>query len=107
MPATSAAVRNIDAANNDQVKLAEGGIWRLEGDNRWRMIICTRGKAWVTQERDLEDYVLMPGDVFLVTQPGKVLIGALCDAAMEITPSLRKAPYCGRYPLRSHSIVEH
>lgn len=99
----STAIRNVEgrASENEVVALDAHRFWRLDGDNRWRMIVCTRGEIWITQERDLEDYVLRAGDMFLVTQRGKVLIGALCDASVEITPSLRKAPYRGDYRLQA------
>jgi|GEM_PF-2847709 len=99
----SAAIRNVEGTATDTqvVALEAESFRRLDGDNRWRMILCTRGEIWITQERDLEDYVLKPGDIFLVTQRGKVLIEALCDALVEITPSLRKAPYRGNYRLQA------
>jgi hypothetical protein len=61
------------------------------------MIICVRGEVWVTQERDVRDYVLTAGEMFIVTQSGSVLIEALGDTSVEITPSLRSAPYRGGY----------
>jgi hypothetical protein len=79
------------------VELGLGELWRADGDNRWRMIICVRGVIWVTQDRDMQDYVLTTGQVFLVTLPGTVLVQGLEDAAMQITPSLRARPYMGNY----------
>jgi hypothetical protein len=91
------AVRNAEGRLSEVVELGVQDLWRLDGDNRWRMIICVRGEIWVTQERDVRDYVLTAGDMLLVTQRGRVLIGALCDASVEITPSLQNAPYRGDY----------
>lgn len=82
-----------------EVELSAGGLWRLEGDNRWRMIVCQRGLVWVTQEGDLEDYVLMKGEMFIVTQPGKVLVKALDDACIEVTLPAKSPPYKGKYPI--------
>jgi len=97
------AISNVEGRVNELqiVELDAQDVWRLTGDNRWRAIVCTRGEIWITQERDIEDYVLTAGDIFLVTQPGKVLIGALCAASVEISPSLRKAPYRGDYRLQA------
>lgn len=80
-----------------QVELCTGDLWRADGDNRWRMIICQRGEIWITQERDLQDYVLTAGQMFLGTQRGRVIVQALEDACLHITPSLQKAPYVGSH----------
>lgn len=70
---------------------------RLEGDQRWRMIVCHRGTVWVTQRNDIEDYVLKSGDMFLISLRGKVVIQALEDARIEITSPLTARPYRGDY----------
>jgi hypothetical protein len=61
------------------------------------MIVCVSGVAWITQERDMQDYVLTAGQIFLVTLPGTVLVQGLKDATVQITPSLRARPYVGNY----------
>jgi hypothetical protein len=78
-------------------ELRAGGVVCLTGDSRWRMVVCLRGVIWITQERDMQDYVLTPGEMFLVTQPGKVVVQGLQDAAVKVTPSLKTAPYVGDY----------
>ena len=80
-----------------ELKLSSHQTMRLEGDQRWRMILCQRGMIWVTQENDLEDYVLKPGDMFLITLRGEVVIQALTDACLEITPPLKSNPYRGDF----------
>lgn len=95
----SATIRNADGTANEVVELSAGELWRLDGDNRWRAITCVRGEIWVTQKRDVQDYVLAAGDIFLVTQRGKVLIEALHKCSVEVTPPLRRTPYRGKYPL--------
>jgi hypothetical protein len=45
----------------------------------------------------MQDYVLTPGQIFLVTLPGTVLVQGLKEAAVQITPSLRARPYVGDY----------
>jgi len=42
----------------------------LEGQR----IRCSDGGLWVTVENDREDHVLAPGQEYLVTAPGKVVI---------------------------------
>ncbi len=70
------------------IALAKGKLWRAEGDNRWRAILCLEGAIWVTQERDLLDHTIVAGEMFLISQRGKVLAEALVDARMRVTPSL-------------------
>jgi len=96
---TASAIQNVRGKANDSIDLQPGQVSALEGDNRWRLVICVRGEIWVTQEQDLEDYVLTAGEMLVVNQRGKVVIGARQDARVEITPSLRKAPYRGRFQL--------
>jgi len=91
-------VRNVPQAANDVIHVRKDDVERLDGDHRWRMIICREGMVWITQERDWRDYVLEPGDVFVVTQRGQVLVQAIEDARVEVTPSLKAAPYAGQLP---------
>jgi hypothetical protein len=82
-----------------EVDMCAGDLWRMEGYNRWRVVVCLRGVVWITQERDPRDYVLTRGDMFLVTQPGTVLVTAVEDACIHVTLPLRTAPYRGRLPI--------
>ena len=92
----SLAARQVhDAAA--EFELHPGDVFSLTGDSRWRMIVCLRGVIWITQARDMQDYVLTPGEMFLVTQPGKVVVQGLQEAAVKVTPSLKTAPYVGDY----------
>lgn len=96
---TISTVRNLPGSANELMHLGARKLERLDGDNRWRMIICREGLVWITQERDWRDYVLTAGDVFVVTQRGSVLIQALQDASVEITPSLKTVPHAGDLPV--------
>ncbi len=87
-------VRNLNKTLS-QVNLRAQETWRIEGDNRWRLITCLRGRVWITQHRDLRDYVLEAGDMFLVTLPGSVVVQAQEEASMEISPSLKAVPFQG------------
>jgi len=75
--------------------LEKNELLPLKGDNRWRLIICLRGRVWVTQERDLGDYELCSGDIFLINFPGTVVIQALESSCIELTPSLKGETYTG------------
>ena len=95
---TGAALANVDGPVT-KVDLRAGDLWSLPGPSRWKVIICLRGVVWVTQERDPRDYVLMQGEMFLVTQPGTVVVAAMEDACIQVTLSLRTAPYRGQLPI--------
>ena len=75
--------------------LFRGGIQALRGDHRWRLVYCHQGKVWITQKHDLEDHVLQAGEAFLINQRGLVLIKALRDSQLEISPSLKVNPFKG------------
>lgn len=79
------------------VDLGVGEVWRGRGDQRWRLIACRRGTIWVTQARDVTDYVLQEGEIFIVTLPGPVLIQGLEASSVMITPSIKALPYAGDY----------
>jgi hypothetical protein len=75
------AIRNIEGRADELIELDAHEFWRLQGDNRWRMIV----------------YVLEPGEILVVTQRGDVLVEALSTASVVVTPSLKGAPYKGPY----------
>ncbi|MGD8399160.1 MAG: DUF2917 domain-containing protein [Anaerolineae bacterium] len=80
-----------------EVVLPAGSLWRPDGHTCWRVIVCLQGRVWITQERDPRDYVLTAGEFFVVNQPGSVLVQAMVDARIQVTPSLRTAPYVGQW----------
>ncbi|HEX6306275.1 MAG TPA: DUF2917 domain-containing protein [Anaerolineales bacterium] len=80
-----------------RLNLRRREVWRVDGDNRWRLVICHRGEVWITQDSDLRDYVLKAGDMFLVTLPGTLVMQALKEADVEISASLKSKPYRGDY----------
>ncbi len=61
------------------ITLAAHKLWSIEGDRR-DTISCTIGSLWITQEADLNDYIVEAGMVFGVTTPGRVVVEALNDA---------------------------
>lgn len=91
----SGAIRNAQVEVDEALALGPGEFWHLDGDNRWRMIVCVDGEIWVTQPLDVHDYVLMGGEMVLITQRGSVLVEALSNASVVITSSLRIDPYRG------------
>ncbi len=64
---------------------------------RGKIISCLKGSIWVTQEKDLEDYILEEGESFMVTVPGRVIVQALEEARFSVNHSLRKSRFSGSY----------
>jgi hypothetical protein len=92
--------RSVANLYEDQIHLdlEAGALWQARGDHRWCIIICCRGEVWITQERDVVDYVLQEGEIFIVTLAGRVLVQALKPASVTVvTPSVRDRPYDGDY----------
>jgi hypothetical protein len=78
-----------------EVTLCNRGLWRLDGDHRWQVIVCLQGSVWITQQNDFQDYLLGSGQGFIVTRPGLVIIQARPHARIQVTPSLETVP-CSR-----------
>ncbi len=70
-----------------EVTLGKGSIWCGKASGRCRVIKCLEGAIWITQERDLQDYILRAGEAFLVSRPGKIAVQAMRDARVKIAPA--------------------
>ena len=68
-----------------EVQLPARQIWRESGDHRGQVVTCARGIVWLTHEHIPGDYVLTPGQQFLVAQRGLLLAQSLGDALLQIT----------------------
>lgn len=60
-------------------------MWSINGDRRGVAILCVRGIAWVTEEGDLQDYTLGPGEEIVINRPGLVVVQGLPDAEILIS----------------------
>ena len=74
------------------VELRKGELWRLENDVRGLSVVCMEGMLWITQEGDLKDYVLAPGQRFVVARRGSVVVGACTDARLRVAPPIELEP---------------
>ena len=88
---------NKTESSANEIELGRNELWRLVGDNRWRVIICLQGELWVTQPRDLHDYLLTEGEMLIITQPGTVVIQARAESRLQLTPSLAAPAYVGDF----------
>jgi hypothetical protein len=88
-------VRNVDTKmsttrNRKSVQIPEHRLCaqmveRLAGINHGDAILVTQGTLWVTQEGDLQDYVLSAGERFIADRHGMVVVEALTDASMRFS----------------------
>jgi hypothetical protein len=67
-----------------EVQLPIRHIWRESGDHCGQVITCVRGVVWLTHERIPGDYVLKPGQQFVVEQRGLLLVQGLDSAILQI-----------------------
>ncbi len=73
------------------------GTWVLQGNATLRLpagdgavVRVERGTVLVTQEGDLDDHVLEPGDELLLSRPGLAVAWAFTDAALSIHPAIHR-----------------
>ncbi|MGB9640011.1 MAG: DUF2917 domain-containing protein [Anaerolineales bacterium] len=69
-----------------ELVLEKLAVHHLDGDARGTEIACLQGILWVTQQDDGQDYILKSGDSLVVSHRGRVVIEAISDAILRITP---------------------
>ena len=57
-----------------RICLQLGEVFSLAGDHRGAQIVSADSVLWVTQNGDVEDYVLQPGEHFGVSRPGRIVV---------------------------------
>ena len=93
---TRFTLSNLDRPDT-MVDLATGQGWGVTGRRRQQTLFCLQGRVWVTQEGDIQDYLLESGDAFLITLPGLVLVRAFTPARIGYAESLLPVPFKGRF----------
>lgn len=81
-------------SHDDQMKdiqLHRSQLYRMDGCQPGTEIICTYGALWVTQQGDVKDYVLLPGQHFTCNHPETVLVQAVPDASLRLIPPVQHA----------------
>ncbi len=69
--------------NNRLLTLTRGDLMEL-ADARGTTLRVTKGRLWVTQERDRRDIVLAEGDVWTVERSGLTVAEAQDDAVVVV-----------------------
>ena len=77
----------ISASRGVEMVLFSGDLFKLDGDNRAMCIQCLDGNLWITQQGDAADYLLEPGESFIVTHSGQVLVQGQPEGKLIILPS--------------------
>ncbi len=67
----------------EPIALAAQCVHRIESAKGME-IACARGAVWVTQERDLRDWILVAGQSVLLERAGVAVVYAFKDALITI-----------------------
>jgi len=65
------------------VSLAAGEVLSLD-DAEGILIHARIGTVWVTEEDDVEDHIVGPGDALVIDKPGRTVVQALAPARLLI-----------------------
>ena len=76
--------------NSSTLNLSPAGVIAVQ-DGAGTRVLCLSGILWVTQEGELKDSIVRPGDVLTLRKPGRTVISALEAASMTLMgPEPRK-----------------
>lgn len=64
--------------------MQKDSVLKIEGDGRGISVSSSKGTLWITQENDLEDHFLVPGEIFVNDRQGLVIVYSLSDASLDI-----------------------
>jgi len=64
---------------NGSITLAKGRVRHVNAETG-RRIECLSGSIWITQDGDLRDVVLEPGEAFEFDRRGDALVSAFADS---------------------------
>ena len=68
---------------NPWVSLAAGEVLSLD-DAEGLRIHARIGTLWITEEDDVEDHIIGPGDALVIEKPGRTVVQALAPARLLI-----------------------
>jgi Protein of unknown function (DUF2917) len=73
-----------------EVQMPANSLLRVEGNSRGTKILCRFGSCWITQERDLKDYLLGNKGDFTINRDGLVVVQALTDTEIVVSPEIER-----------------
>jgi hypothetical protein len=75
--------RNQKTTQLPERRLRAQKVERLAKIDRGDAILVTQGILWVTQEGDLQDYIVKEGERFVANRHGSLVVEALTDASLR------------------------
>jgi hypothetical protein len=73
------------------IPLRPKGVHRID-NGRGLSVTAIRGSVWITQDRDLRDIILSPGQSFVLDRNGVALVFAFRDAVIMVGQPGRVTP---------------
>lgn len=77
--------RSLKLDRRGELHLSAQETTRLSGVDAGDAIVSTQGILWITQEGDLQDYMLHKGERFVAEKRGVVVVQAMTDAAYSFS----------------------
>ena len=68
-----------------RLELSKKSTMSLEGTKTGLVVRCFEGAIWLTRQGDARDYILTPGDKFIVQGRGLAVLQAMQDAVVSIS----------------------
>lgn len=77
--------------SSSTLTLSPSGVLAVQ-DGAGTRVLCRTGSLWVTQEGEVKDSVVRPGEVLTIRRPGRTVISALeTSTLMLLGPEVRDA----------------
>ena len=67
-----------------EVGLSDGELFAMSGDRRGTRLESLEGGFWVTQSGDPEDHWLRPGQTFVISRKGKVVVMGMPQGMLRV-----------------------
>lgn len=74
--------------------LNTGEIISIDGDARNLTVSCLSGALWMTQPEDPKDYIIRPGEKFVVSRKGLIAVTALESARVHLADPVELRQAC-------------
>ncbi len=66
------------------VSLTDGEVFAMSGDRRGTRLESLEGGFWVTQSGDAEDHWLKPGQPFVISRKGTVVVTGMPQGMLRV-----------------------
>lgn len=86
-----------------RIGLEEGQTLPLVDANHYS-VACHDGRVWITQDDELKDIVLSPGETMEITHSGTTVVNACKSAVIRVLPPVKQP---GVFTMLAHWFREH